>query len=52
MTKKDFNSIAKIIKDIEDFDERFKVALRFVELFKSENPRFSQDKFMEAANCY
>lgn len=51
MTKKHFKAVAEIIREIEDFDIRVKVALQFVDLFRSENPRFDQQRFMDAAHC-
>jgi hypothetical protein len=48
MTRKHFELIAKIVKNIEDVDTRTQVAMDFAHALRGENPRFNVCHFVEA----
>lgn len=50
MTKKDYEAVAQILKDAEpqtDLGLRI-VVFKMADMFKSENPRFSHERFYKA----
>jgi len=51
MTKKDYIKVAKIVQLVKDDTERFKIAKRFVEWFRNDNPLFSEDIFLRACHA-
>jgi hypothetical protein len=48
MTRKHFELIAKIVKNIENVDTRTQVAMDFAHALRGENPRFNVCRFVEA----
>ena len=48
MTRKHFELIAKIVKNIENVDTRTQVAMDFAHALRAENPRFNVCRFVEA----
>ncbi len=48
MTRKHFQMIASIVKNIEDVDTRTQVAMDFAHALRGENPRFDICRFVEA----
>lgn len=48
MTRKHFELIAKIVKNIEDIDTRTQVAMDFASALRGENPRFDICRFVKA----
>jgi hypothetical protein len=45
MTRKDYVEVAKILKDIDVDDSTLN---RFIQMFKSDNPRFDSNRFLTA----
>ncbi|MZH01822.1 MAG: hypothetical protein F3745_00010 [Nitrospinae bacterium] len=52
MTRKHFQMIANVVKNIDDHKVRHAVAMDFALRLKGENPRFSVSKFVGACNSY
>ena len=52
MTRKHFQMIANVVKNIEDTKVRHAVAMDFAMKLKDENPRFNVSKFVGACNSY
>jgi hypothetical protein len=48
LTRKHFQMIASIVKNIEDVDTRTQVAMDFAHALRGENPRFDICRFVEA----
>ncbi len=48
MTRKHFQMIANIVKNIEDQNTRTQVAMDFAHALRGENPRFDICRFVEA----
>jgi hypothetical protein len=48
LTRKHFQMIANIVKNIEDVDTRTQVAMDFAHALRGENPRFNICRFVEA----
>ena len=48
MTRKHFELIAKIVKNIENVETRTQVAMDFAHALRGENPRFNVCRFVEA----
>lgn len=48
LTKKHFQTAAKIIADTEDGATRERLALAFARFFRAENPRFDEARFFQA----
>jgi len=48
MTRKHFELIASIVKNIENVDTRTQVAMDFAHALRGENPRFNVCRFVEA----
>jgi len=48
MTRKHFELIAKIVKNIENVDTRTQVAMDFAHALRGENPNFKICRFVEA----
>ena len=51
MTRKHFQMIANIVKNIEDREARQSVAMDFAHALRDENPRFNVSRFVEACGC-
>ena len=51
MTRKDFQLIADVVKNIDDADTRAEVALHFGVKLRSTNPRFNLIRFVEACKA-
>ena len=52
MTRKHFQMIANIVKNIDDHKVRHQVAMDFAMALKSENPRFNVSRFVGACDSY
>ena len=52
MTRKHFQMIANIVKNIDDPKVRHQVAMDFAMALKSENPRFDISRFVGACDSY
>tara|TARA_R100001163_G_scaffold25781_1_gene21094 strand:- start:78 stop:266 length:189 start_codon:yes stop_codon:yes gene_type:complete len=52
MTRKDFQMIADVVKNIEDSKTRHIVAMDFALKLKAVNPRFDISKFVGACDSY
>jgi len=50
MTKKHFEFVAELLKNITDPAIRMKLVNRACEMFKAENPRFDKDRFLKACD--
>lgn len=52
MTKKDYIKAANIVKETKHEKEAVRTLLAnsFVELFRGDNPRFNQDRFLTACD--
>lgn len=48
MTKKHFEAAAEIVKAVEIQSEAEKAAQYYIQLFRSFNPRFDEDRFRKA----
>jgi len=48
LTRKHFELIAKIVKNIENVETRTQVAMDFAHALRGENPRFNVCRFVEA----
>ena len=48
LTRKHFELIASIVKNIENIDTRTSVAMDFAHALRAENPRFNVCRFVEA----
>jgi len=48
MTRKDFELIARVIRNIDDKDSRNQTALNFATELKQTNPRFDTQRFVTA----
>ena len=48
LTRKHFELIASIVKNIEDIDTRTQVAMDFAHALRGENPNFKITRFVEA----
>jgi hypothetical protein len=48
MTRKHFELIASIVKNIENIDTRTQVAMDFAHALRGENPRFNVCRFVDA----
>ena len=51
MTRKHFQMIANIVKNIEGRRTRESVAMDFAQALRGENPRFNVSRFVEACGC-
>ena len=52
MTRKHFELIASIVKNIKDAPTRHQVAMDFAHALRAENPRFNVSRFVGACNSY
>jgi hypothetical protein len=52
MTRKDFQMIADVVKNIEDSKTRHIVAMDFARKLKAVNPRFDISRFVGACDSY
>jgi|TARA_R100001129_G_scaffold158060_1_gene121567 hypothetical protein len=52
MTRKDFQMIADVVKNIEDSKTRHIVAMDFALKLKAVNPRFDISRFVGACDSY
>ena len=52
MTRKHFQMIANIVKNIDDPKIRHEVAMNFASALKNENPRFDIRRFVGACDSY
>ncbi len=52
MTRKHFQMIANVVKNIDDPKTRHAVAMDFAMRLKAENPRFDISRFVGACNSY
>ena len=52
MTRKHFQMIANVVKNIDDPKVRHAVAMDFALKLKAENPRFDISKFVGACDSY
>jgi len=52
MTRKDFQLIANVVKNIDDPKTRHAVAMDFALRLQGENPRFDISRFVGACNSY
>ena len=52
MTRKHFQMIANVVKNIDDPKTRHAVAMDFAMRLKAENPRFDISRFVSACNSY
>jgi len=52
MTRKHFQMIANVVKNIDDPKTRHAVAMDFALKLKAENPRFNISKFVGACDSY
>ena len=52
MTRKHFQMIADVVKNIDDHKVRHAVAMDFAVRLKAENPRFSVSRFVGACDSY
>ena len=52
MTRKHFQMIANVVKNIDDHKVRHAVAMDFALRLKGENPRFDISRFVGACNSY
>lgn len=52
MSRKDFQMIANVVKNIDDPKVRHAVAMDFALKLKAENPRFNISKFVGACDSY
>ena len=52
MTRKHFQMIANIVKNIDDHKVRHQVAMDFAMALKNENPRFNISRFVGACDSY
>ena len=52
MTRKHFQMIANVVKNIDDPKVRHAVAMDFALKLKAENPRFDISRFVGACNSY
>ena len=52
MTRKHFQMIANVVKNIEDHKVRHAVAMDFALRLQGENPRFDISRFVGACNSY
>jgi len=52
MTRKHFQMIANVVKNIDDHKVRHAVAMDFALKLKAENPRFDISRFVSACNSY
>lgn len=50
MTRKHFELVASVVKDIDDEDSRTDAACKFANAFKLENSRFDAQRFFAACN--
>lgn len=50
MTRKHFELVATIVKNINSEDDRVEAACKFANAFQSENPRFDAQRFFAACN--
>ena len=48
MTRKDFQSIADVLKTCEDSETKRSLALSFCTIFSQKNARFKKDLFLKA----
>lgn len=49
VSRKDFQMVADLLKNIDDADKRKELAQHHAGIFKQQNPRFDTDRFMKAA---
>jgi len=52
MTRKHFQMIANVVKNIDDPNVRHAVAMDFALRLQGENPRFDISRFVAACNSY
>ena len=52
MTRKHFQMIANVVKNIDDHKVRHAVAMDFAIRLKAENPRFDISRFVGACDSY
>ena len=52
VSRKDFQMIADVVKNIDDRETRHSVAMDFAMRLKGENPRFNISRFVGACNSY
>ena len=52
MTRKHFQMIADVVKNIDDRETRHSVAMDFAIRLMGENPRFNISRFVAACNSY
>ena len=52
MSRKDFQMIADVVKNIDDRETRHSVAMDFAMRLKGENPRFNISRFVGACDSY
>ena len=52
MTRKHFQMIADVVKNIDDNKVRHAVAMDFAIRLKAENPRFDMSRFVGACDSY
>ena len=52
MTRKHFQMIADVVKNIDDRETRHSVAMDFAMRLKGENPRLNISRFVGACNSY
>jgi hypothetical protein len=52
MTRKHFQMIANVVKNIDDPKIRHAVAMDFAQRLQGENPRFDISRFVGACNSY
>jgi hypothetical protein len=52
MTRKHFQMIANVVKNIDDHKVRHAVAMDFALKLKAENPRFDISRFVGACDSY
>ena len=50
-TKKDFQLVADVTKNINDKDTRQSVAMNFAHRFAADNPRFDISRFVKACGA-
>ena len=51
MSRKHFQLIADVVKNISDKNERERTAQEFVGRLQAENPRFDTARFLKACGC-
>ena len=51
MSRKDFQLIADVVKQIEDADVRLGTVYKFVVALRATNPRFNKNRFLDACNA-